>query len=644
MMKIALYASSHGFGHAARMAALADSFIRFGIYVYLCTDRPRFLFQELKTQDYQYRETSIDRGVVHGANLVTDLPATKAALLRLFSQREELVAREVEFLRREEIDLVIADIPFFIVEACGYADVPVFGVSNFDWAFIYGGIFAADKDMQPVINTIWSLYRRMDKSYLLDLGNRNSVPGFKDPEQGGLLSREKDVLKDIRGEYDIAEDEPILLMMFGGEGTIDLPLKEICKAWDGVVMTPYQASEIGNLITVSPDEDFLSLISTADLVICKPGYSTFSEILSLGKSMICVPRKNYPEEEVLLAGIQDYPPAVIVEDFPQDIEEIRTLFAQVPQGNFKQKTSNSELAGKMLADYLKLKYPEDRLISVCDLGSNNMNYLLYNKSREELIYRTWCSTYLGMDIADGVLRERSLERAFLALTDILDRDRWLPSEKYLIATGVNRIATNASELLSRIKKEYQYKTKIISAKTEMHYAWQAAVPWMVEGKSNLVIDIGGASTELAWLGAKERIIGISLDFGLQSLLRDEAAGKSVIPLVHQDFADLPDLQNVNIIAVGLTATVLARVLKKMNYREILDSPGLAICLSDIANFKSSLENDDNKNYKHMVNSEFELSSIHMAALVMEQLLDRYDCWNFMVCNDGISIGYAKWIK
>ena len=137
----------------------------------------------------------------------------------------------------------------------------------------------------------------------------------------------------------------------------------------------------------------------------------------------------------------------------------------------------------------------------------------------------------------GVLRERSLERAFLALTDILDRDRWLPSEKYLIATGVNRIATNASELLSRIKKEYQYKTKIISAKTEMHYAWQAAVPWMGEGKSNLVIDIGGASTELAWLGAKERIIGISLDFGLQSLLRDEAAGKSVMPLVHQDFAD-----------------------------------------------------------------------------------------------------------
>lgn len=643
-MKIALYASSHGFGHAARIAALADSFIRFGIYVYLCTDRPRFLFQELKDEDYEYRETCVDGGVVHGKNLVTDLPATKNALLELFGQREEIVRGEVEFLRREKIDLVIADIPFFIVEACGFADIPVFGVSNFDWAFIYGEIFKEDEDMLPVVNTIWSLYRRMDKSYLLDLGSRDSVPGFKNPVAGGLLARQKQEIKDIRGQYDIAEDEPLLLMIFGGEGSIDLPLKKICKAWAGVVMTPYPASDIGNLITVSPQEDFLSLIFTADLVICKPGYSTFSEILAMGKAMICVPRKNYPEEEVLLAGIQDYPPAVVVEDFPQDLQSIRALFDQIPHGDYKQKTSNSELAGKMLADFLMIKHPEDRLLSVCDLGSNNMNYLLYNKSEEKVIYRTWCSTYLGMDISGDQLPTQSMTRAFDAIADILTIDRWLPSEKHLIATGVNRIATNAPELLSRIKKEYHCKTKIISAKTEMHYAWQAAKPWMHPGKSNVVIDIGGASTEIAWLGANERIIGISLGFGLQSLLRDEKAGKPVIARVRQDFSDLPDLQDVNIIAVGLTATVLARVLRKMNYRQILDSTELSIGISDISNFKSSLQNKDNNEYKDMVNSEFELSSILMAASVMEQLLDRYDCWNFMVCNDGISIGYAKWIK
>lgn len=643
-MKIALYASSHGFGHASRIAALADSFIRFGIYIYICTDRPRFLFQELKAQDYQYREISIDRGVVHGENLVTDLPATKSALLRLFSQREEIVSREVEFLRREQIDLVIADIPFFIVEACGYAEVPVFGVSNFDWAFIYGGIFANDEDMLPIVNTIWSLHRRMDKSYLLDLGTKDSVPGFKNPVPGGLLTREKHTFKDIRSAYDIALGVPILLMMFGGEGTIDLPLSEICKAWTGVIMSPYQASGIDNLIRVSPDEDFLSLMQAADLVICKPGYSTFSEILSLGKSMICVPRKNYPEEEVLLAGIKDYPPAMVVEDFPQDVDSIKALFAQLPHGDFAQKTSNSELAGKMLADYLRLKYPEDRLLSVCDLGSNNMNYILYNKSRGELIHRTWCSTYLGLDIADGVLPEQSLLRAFEATQDILDRDRWLPSEKYLIATGVNRVAENASDLLDRFKNEYQYKTKIISAKTEMHYAWQAALPSMKEGMNNLVIDIGGASTELAWLDAAARIRGVSLDFGLQSLLRYAETGKSAALKVQDALKDLPKLQNVKIIAVGLTATVLARVLKKIDYRKVLHSSELVISLKDIQDYKSALEDDENNGYKQLVNSRFELNTISLAALVMEQLLDRYGCCDFMVCNDGISLGYAKWIK
>ncbi|MCK9333608.1 MAG: hypothetical protein M0Q19_10655, partial [Candidatus Cloacimonetes bacterium] len=80
-MKVALYASNHGFGHASRISALAQSFIEFGIFVYLCTDRPQFLFQGLDPQFVVYRETKIDRGVVHKENLISDLPASKAALL-----------------------------------------------------------------------------------------------------------------------------------------------------------------------------------------------------------------------------------------------------------------------------------------------------------------------------------------------------------------------------------------------------------------------------------------------------------------------------------------------------------------------------------------------------------------------------------
>ena len=55
MYQIAIYISNHGYGHASRMAALAEALIDFGQRIYICTDRPAFLFQNLTAQSFEYR-------------------------------------------------------------------------------------------------------------------------------------------------------------------------------------------------------------------------------------------------------------------------------------------------------------------------------------------------------------------------------------------------------------------------------------------------------------------------------------------------------------------------------------------------------------------------------------------------------------
>ena len=77
-----------------------------------------------------------DFGVVHSTGLQTDVKATKDELISLFSRRNEIVEREVSWLREQEIDFALLDIPFLAIEACDYAGVPVFAISNFDWFFI----------------------------------------------------------------------------------------------------------------------------------------------------------------------------------------------------------------------------------------------------------------------------------------------------------------------------------------------------------------------------------------------------------------------------------------------------------------------------------------------------------------------------
>jgi hypothetical protein len=643
-MKIAFYISGHGFGHASRMAALAKTFTTFGIDVVLCTDRPLHLFSHLPDDLTYFRAVAIDFGVIHKENLVADLEATKAALFELFSRREQIVAEEVSFLRREKIDLVICDIPFFIIESCAYAEIPIFGVSNFDWAYIYEHIFDGDPDTLPLVNVIRSLYRRMDRSYLLDLGSLETVPGFRDPQKGGMLAKTLSMPTDIRAKYGINESAAILLISFGGEGILDLDLPKICAAWDGVVLCGFPSPEIPKLIKISPDDDYLSVIHAADLIICKPGYSTFAEIMSMGKRMIYLPRRNYPEEQVLIAGIKDYSAALQVDQMPNDPDQIRELFEIVPYAQSSVEVSNTRLAASILADYLSIKYPEERLISVFDLGSNNMNYILFNKTRDHILHRAWCTTALGRDFDGSRLSEESIQRAFDEISRIMSMDSRVSSQKELIATGINRKAENSDQLLKMLREKWQVKTKIITANREFRLSWLASDKAGVDPFRKIVIDIGGASTELSYLDQNKALRGISFDFGLQSLMRDFSSVDEAVASVHDAFDALPDKEKPKIIAVGLTATILGRILGGLPYNELLSIDFMTFSREQMLSFINAAKIDQLHGYEGLFEDRYEQDSIYLASLLIKLLLDRYGSHNFMVCNDGISMGYAKWIK
>ncbi|MDD2506607.1 MAG: glycosyltransferase [Candidatus Cloacimonetes bacterium] len=643
-MKIALYASNHGFGHASRIAALAQSFIEYGCYVYICSDRPAFLFQDLPDGHWEYRESKLDRGVVHKENLVTDLEKTKAALMELFSQREELVAAEILFLREQGVDLVVSDVPFLIVEACLYTEVPIFGVSNFDWYFIYQELFGNDEDIIPILSVIHSLYRRMNRSFLLDLGAPYSVPGFKNPIDGGLVARTKSEYVSPYDKYGIKEGTQILLLMFGGEGAIEIPIEAICKAWDGVVISPYRGYKASNLLHVEQDDDFISLMQHSDIVICKPGYSTFAEVLSMGKSMIYIPRRNYPEERVLITGVKDYPGAKRVDCFPEEVGEIRKLFTEVRQGDFKKNKANGVLAGKIINEFVKVKYPQDRIVSVCDLGSNNMNYILYNKSKDKVIHRYWCTTGLGLDFRDGRLSEESITQALQAMSSILKIDSAIASEKKLIATGISRMAQNSGELLDEIHVRWSFKGKVINAKTEMKYAWLAAQPLMLHNTVNIILDIGGVSTEIVWGSPNGKYCGESMPFGLINLYLNENKGVSVEQVVLKELNRLPLYENIQLIVVGLTATMLFRYIRKAGIKDSLGSNGEKLEYNELSRLITDIFQDKVMEYQSMAHSPREIVSMGIAARVIQLVLDRYRSSYFVVCNDGISVGYAKWMK
>lgn len=641
-MKIAIYPSNHGFGHATRMAALASSLMSFGAEVFICTDRPEFLFENLDSGCVKYRHCQIDVGVVHKENLLTDLERTKEAILRLFGRREEIVAQEVDFLREQCIDLVVADIPYFIIEACGYAHVPVYGVTNFDWYFIYSELFKDDPEMKPVLNTIYGLYRRLDGCFRLKTGScENSLPGFRNPQDVGLIVRNCHANEDLREKYSIPKDDDILLIMFGGEGKMELPLDVICKAWQGTVLSPFEGISASNHVCIPKDENFSELIRISRLVMCKPGYSSFAEVLSKGKPMLYLPRKNYPEEPCLIRGLEDYPAAQRIDQLPMDLDDWEEIFINIGDECTPMSVDNESLAGMILACYFKKVYPRDRIISVCDLGSNNFNYLLYNHSKGIKLHKLWLTTGLARDFKDGLLSDKSIDNAKNNLEAFLQIDAKINSEKKLIATGVSRKAENANVILDWVKSRWGYQTKVISAKKEAEYGWDAVAETMPDPRKNLVLDIGGTTTEISWLNKGGRVQSISLDFGLVSLIEAHNRGEETIDIVWDAIDKLKFEGIENVVLIGLTAKLFHNACfgrkEMLDPRVLYDFDELIDCKETLKLCVIVVEVVEDEEMR-------DIFSMFFVARILRALMTNCKIPYFSFNDDGINLGYARSLK
>ncbi|HEV7844051.1 MAG TPA: glycosyltransferase family protein, partial [Pyrinomonadaceae bacterium] len=137
--RIAYFISPHGFGHAARSAAVmeaacrADEKIRFEIF----TQVPEWFFLQSLTHEFGYHSLQTDLGLVQTTPFVVDLRET-------ISRLDEMLpfdVRLIESLSRQLIELrcemVVCDIAPMGIIVAERARLPSILVENFTWDWIY---------------------------------------------------------------------------------------------------------------------------------------------------------------------------------------------------------------------------------------------------------------------------------------------------------------------------------------------------------------------------------------------------------------------------------------------------------------------------------------------------------------------------
>lgn len=633
MLKVAVYVSSHGFGHASRMAALAEELVKYQVTVFLRSDRPDFLFDCLANPFCAKEDVACDFGVAHTTGLKTDVKATKDKLISLFTRRNEIVEREVSWLREQEIDLALVDIPFLAIEACDYASVPVFAISNFDWFFIYSFVFEQDKELRPLINTIYGLYSRVSASFRLPFSSKASMGAFPKAQKVGLLAKRKDGYEDIRKLYQIAENERILACSFGGEKGMQMEMDKVCKAFKGIVISASQDMDVSNHRYAPRSSDWLDIIAGCDVLLTKPGYSTFAEATHFGKPILYRPRLNYPEEKVLIQGLARYKAALEVPQKMDTIAAWKSLFATAPE-QYKPSASyrnqNANIAAGIMGSYFAQTQRHRKLKSVFDIGSNNLNYLVFNNDDATVLHTTHYTTGLSKGLAN---KDWGLFKSIVKT--LMHFDQQIESQKLAISTAVAREHDSFSELATWLAARYDLKVKVLKQHQEAAAAFSAAKASLPDVSKPLVVDIGGMSTELAWGYSYNEHRGI--DLGLLSL--EETSHDAFYQLMLDRLPNLTHEHRYCLVITGLTATYIAAAVYDFPHQLAWKGHARSVRLSHINDLIHSLRCGDDELLKSFEAKGMDMFILESALHFVNVILERYQMSECLICYYGISLGY-----
>ena len=322
MPVIAYFVTPHGYGHAARaaavMAALAelDAGTRFEIF----TQVPAWFFHDsLPGCEFGYHPLWTDVGMVQKTTLVEDVPATVRRLGEFLPFDPSLLQQLAGQLSELACQLVVCDIAPLGIAAAGQAGIPSLLVENFTWDWIYQAYAGEDARLEVFAGYLAQVFD--SAGYLAQAepvcrprpARLTASPASRKPRTPPHL---------VRQRLGIPPDARVVLMTMGGipwqytglEGLGDQ--SSVYFVVPGAADVPaVSGSQPANLVLLPRHSEFFhpDLVHASDAVIGKAGYSTLAEVYWAGVPFGYIARPRFPESQALVAYIRQLMPGLAVD-------------------------------------------------------------------------------------------------------------------------------------------------------------------------------------------------------------------------------------------------------------------------------------------------------------------------------------------
>ena len=310
MPHLCLYVTGHGYGHASRAQAVAETLLDDPRWsVELRTAAPREVFDWLLGDRCCLSAVHLDPGVVQSHSFHHDLEKTVAAWRALLDRREALIDAEARHLDETRADVVLSDVSPLACAAARRAGRPSLVMGNFTWDWILEAYRDADPRFDAIVADVRHLYAEADLYLRLPMSPPTDL--FRAQRDLPLVARRAHRSRaEVRARLAAPADEVLVLLSFGGFGIDRLELEGVRRlpnvrcVWDrGPSRPPVLLSTEGS------DLRYPELLRAVDVVLTKPGFSIIAESIAQRMALAYAPRHGFRENALLVDYLERTWPA-----------------------------------------------------------------------------------------------------------------------------------------------------------------------------------------------------------------------------------------------------------------------------------------------------------------------------------------------
>ena len=304
---LAVFVTPHGFGHAARAAAVMAELARVAdarFELYAAT--PRWFFDESVPGRYRRHEIQADVGLVQRSALEHDVAATVDALGALLPFDRTLVDGLALEVRRAGCRAVLSDVAALGIAVAERAGLPSVLVENFTWPWIYEPLLAEAPGLARFAEELARWYARATCHVQAE------PVCFPDPHAtvvvppiGRPPKRSRAVTRDGLG---VGEGERMVLVTMGGvphEIAFLDRMRDVPDVTFVVTGAPSTRRD-GNVRLFDNDTRIYmpDVVRAADAVVAKLGAGTIAEVWREGRPSAWVTRPAFRESGPLEAWVR----------------------------------------------------------------------------------------------------------------------------------------------------------------------------------------------------------------------------------------------------------------------------------------------------------------------------------------------------